>query len=93
MDSIMMKLEKPFPDGAVLSATYEGRGDGSVVLTAPPNDDIDREVTLTVSTHAGAVTRSESVTVVQEGLRELLYDAGGGLIETVDGRYLKTLKR
>lgn len=83
---------KQFPDGETLTFQFGGEGNSFIVMTTSINDGIDREVTLTVATTEGASRRQESVTAIQTGSRELLYDSQDEIVADNNGINLKVLK-
>lgn len=74
-----------------ITATYEGSGNGSVAVSSDINEGIDREQSITVETTAGANKKSESISVLQEGLREI-FEPSDGLFVLADGGTFNVLK-
>lgn len=73
-----------------ITATYEGSGDGSAVISSDINEGIDRVQTLTVQTTNGMV--EEKVLVSQEGLRQPFGLSGGGVFLIAGGGRFGVLK-
>lgn len=60
-----------------ITATYEGSGNGSVVVSSDVNEGIDREQRITVETTEGNNPKSESVSIKQYGMREIFLPSDG----------------
>lgn len=73
-----------------ITATYEGSGDGSAIISSDINEGIDRVQTLTVQTTNGLV--EEKVLVSQEGLRQPFGLSGGGVFRIAGGGRFGVLK-
>lgn len=73
-----------------ITATYEGSGDGSAIISSDVNEGIDRVQTLTVQTTNGMV--EEKVLVSQEGLRQPFGLSGGGVFRVAGGGRFGVLK-
>lgn len=73
-----------------ITATYEGSGDGSAVISSDVNEGIDRAQDITVSTTDGSVV--EKVLVSQEGLRQRFITADGMVFCVYDGGRFAVLK-
>lgn len=73
-----------------ITATYEGSGDGSAIISSDINEGIDRVQTLTVQTTNGLV--EEKVLVSQEGLRQPFGLSGGGVFRIKGGGRFGVLK-
>ena len=56
-------------NGVITISPSSGTGDGTISVSSEANDGIDRERTITVN--AGGI--SQTVKVIQAGLRELFY--------------------
>lgn len=73
-----------------ITATYEGSGDGSAIISSDINEGIDRVQTLTVQTTNGLV--EEKVLVSQEGIRQPIGLSGGGIFRLANGGRFGVLK-
>ena len=74
-----------------ITATYEGSGNGSAIITSDINEGVDREQPITITTTQGDNPKSEEVLVKQIGMREVYNAADGGFI-TADGGTFNVLK-
>lgn len=72
-----------------ITATYTGSGNNTITITSTENEGIDREQTITVETTNKQI--SESITVSQEGPREIFNASDGGFI-LADGGTFNVLK-
>lgn len=72
-----------------ITATYTGSGNNTITITSTENEGIDREQIITVETTNKQI--SESITVSQEGLREVFACADGDFI-LADGGTFNVLK-
>lgn len=72
-----------------ITATYTGSGNNTITITSTENEGIDREQTITVETNNKQ--KSESITISQEGLREVFSCADGDFI-LADGGTFNVLK-
>lgn len=73
-----------------ITATYEGVGDGPVVITSDVNEGIDRAQEISVTTTDG--TLREGVMITQEGLRQPFGLMGGGVFRIAGGGRFGVLK-
>ena len=73
-----------------ITATYEGRGDGSAIIISDANEGIDREQTLKVETTDKSI--SANVLVIQEGRRQPIDLKGGGVFRLNNGGRFGVLK-
>lgn len=62
-----MQITKQFADGGTLTVAYNGQGNGSITLSAQPNEGLDRELDLQVV--GGGI--SAPINVTQAGKREI----------------------
>lgn len=69
------------------TATYDGSGNGSVVVSSDVNEGIDREQRITVETTEGNNPKSESVSIKQYGMREIFLPSDGDFILADDGTF------
>ena len=74
-----------------ITATYEGSGNGSASIASDINEGIDRIQTITVETTQGSEPKSESVQVIQIGLREV-FEPSDGMFVLKDGGTFNVLK-
>jgi hypothetical protein len=72
-----------------ITATYEGSGNGSALISSDMNEGIDREQSIKVETTDKSVAATLMVT--QEGLREVFACADGDFI-LADGGTFNVLK-
>lgn len=84
----MKSVIKPWNDGGSLTVTYEGSGDGSAVFSSDPYEGIDREMVVTFKGGGYA----EEKTVRQEGTRQPIGLAGGGIFRLANGGRFGVLK-
>ena len=84
----MAELVKQWDNGGSLSVTYDGSGDGSAIFSSDTNEGIDRE--LSVSFKGGGLSVERKVT--QEGLRQPIGLANGGVFRVADGGRFGVLK-
>ena len=84
----MAELIKQWNDGGSLSATYEGSGDGSAVFSSDSYEGIDRTQIVTFKGGGLAIER----TVRQEGTRQPIGLAGGGIFRIAGGGRFGVLK-
>lgn len=84
----MAELVKPWNDGGNLSVTYDGSGDGSAVFSSDPYEGIDREMSVTFK---GGGIEEERI-VRQEGTRQPIGLAGGGIFRLANGGRFGVLK-
>ena len=75
-----------------ITATYEGSGNGSAIITSDINDGLDREQSITVETIAGSEPKKIPVVVKQVGLRERYITADGEVYLTADEEIYGCLK-
>lgn len=73
-----------------ITATYEGSGSGSAILTSDVNEGLDREQPVSVSTTKGENPINISVSVKQYGMREVFNTEEGFVL--ADGGTLNVLK-
>lgn len=85
-----MELKKQWNDGGNLTATYEGSGDGTAVFSSDTYEGIDREMSV-VFRDAGKSIAVER-TVRQEGIRQPIRLAGGGIFRLANGGRFGVLK-
>lgn len=86
----MTTIDKDWNIGdGVIHLEYDGDGNGQIAVTLTSNEGIDREQVVEVQTTNGAV--SESITIKQEGLREVFSCADGDFI-LADGGTFNVLK-
>ena len=74
-----------------ITATYEGSGNGSASITSDVNEGIDRQQSITIETTNGNEPKSESIVVIQYGMREVFEPNDGSFI-VYDGGTFNTLK-
>ena len=86
----MAELVKPWNDGGSLSVAYEGDGDGSAVFSSDAYEGIDREQ-IVVFRDGGKSVAIER-TVRQEGTRQPIGLAGGGIFRLANGGRFGVLK-
>ena len=86
----MAELVKQWNDGGSLTATYEGSGDGSAILSSDSYEGIDREMSV-VFRDAGKTVAHER-TVRQEGMRQRFITADGKVFCVLDGGRFGVLK-
>ena len=86
----MAELIKQWEDGARLTATYEGSGDGDAVFTSDANEGIDREMSVSFVDASGSVVVER--TVSQVGLRQPYGLKGGGVFRVKGGGRYGVLK-
>ena len=86
----MATIDKEWNTGeGVIHLEYDGDGNGQIAVTLTSNEGIDREQTVEVQTTNGNIT--ESITIKQEGLREVFSCADGDFI-LADGGTFNVLK-
>lgn len=86
----MATIDKEWNIGeGVIHLEYDGDGNGQIAVTLTPNEGIDREQTVEVQTTNGEIT--ESITISQEGLREVFTCTDGEFI-LADGGTFNVLK-
>jgi hypothetical protein len=86
----MMELIKPWDDGGSLTVAYEGDGDGSAVFSSESYEGIDR--TQIVVFRDGGKTVAVERVVRQEGTRQPIGLAGGGIFRLANGGRFGVLK-
>lgn len=86
----MKNVIKPWNDGGSLSVAYEGDGDGSAVFSSDSYEGIDR--TQIVVFRDGGKTVAVERTVRQEGTRQPIGLAGGGIFRIAGGGRFGVLK-
>lgn len=86
----MAELIKQWEDGAHLTATYEGSGDGDAVFTSDANKGIDREMSVSFVDASGSIVVER--TVSQVGLRQPFGLSGGGVFRLANGGRFGVLK-
>lgn len=86
----MAELIKPWNDGGSLSVAYEGSGDGSAVFSSDAYEGIDR--TQIVVFRDGGNSVAVERTVRQEGTRQPIGLAGGGIFRLANGSRFGVLK-
>lgn len=86
----MAELVKPWNDGGSLSVTYEGDGDGSAVFSSDSYEGIDR--TQIVVFRDGGKSIAIERAVRQEGTRQPIGLAGGGIFRLANGGRFGVLK-
>lgn len=86
----MAELVKPWEDGGNLSVTYEGSGDGSAVFSSDEYEGIDR-TQIVVFRDGGKTVAIERI-VRQEGTRQPIVLAGGGIFRLANGGRFGVLK-
>ena len=74
-----------------ITATYEGSGNGAVMISSDVNEGVDREQSLTVETTKGNEPKRTGVTVRQKGMREV-YNCTDGEFVLADGKTFNVLK-
>lgn len=84
----MAELVKPWNDGGNLTVTYNGVGKGEAVFTSDAYEGIDREMVVTFKGGGYA----EEKTVRQEGTRQPIGLAGGGIFRLAGGGRFGVLK-
>lgn len=84
----MKELIKPWNDGGSLTITYNGEGDGEAIFTSDENTGIDREIEVIFK--GGGMEEVRKVS--QEGLRQPLGLADGGVFRVKDGGRFGVLK-
>lgn len=84
----MAQLVKPWNDDGNLSVTYEGSGDGLAIFSSDPYEGIDREMSVTFK--GGGI--EEERFVRQEGIRQPIGLAGGGIFRLAGGGRFGVLK-
>ena len=85
----MATLNKKWNDGGSLSVSYEGDGDGSAVFSSDDYEGIDR--VQSVIYRAGKTIAVEGI-VRQEGIRQPIGLAGGGIFRLANGGRFGVLK-
>lgn len=85
----MAELRKQWQDGELLTATYEGSGNGSAVFSSEVNESIDRELSVAFVSGDRAIVVERKVR--QIGLREILR-ASDGVLYASEGDTLNVLK-
>ena len=86
----MAELVKPWEDGGNLSVTYDGSGDGSAVFSSDEYEGIDR-TQIVVFRDGGKTVAIERI-VRQEGTRQPIVLAGGGIFRLANGGRFGVLK-
>lgn len=86
----MAKLVKPWNDGGSLSVSYDGDRDGSAVFSSDSYEGIDREQI--VIFRDGGKTLAVERAVRQEGIRQPIGLASGGVFRLADGGRFGVLK-
>lgn len=86
----MAELVKPWNDGGSLSVTYNGDGDGSAVFSSDSYEGIDRVQSVVFRDIAESVAIER--TVRQEGIRQPIGLAGGGIFRLANGGRFGVLK-
>jgi hypothetical protein len=86
----MKNVIKPWNDSGSLSVTYDGDGDGSAVFSSDSYEGIDREQI--VIFRDGGKTIAVERNVRQEGIRQPIGLAGGGVFRLADGGRFGVLK-
>ena len=83
-----MVQERQWPDGEAITLSYDGSGDGPLVVSSAANDSLDRSMTFAVTDGVN----NETLVVSQPGLREEYECRDGENYECADGKYgvLKT---
>lgn len=77
-------------DGAI-TATYDGSGNGTAIITSDINEGIDREQTINVSTTEGSNPKNVGVVVRQAGWREVFAVSDGEFV-LAESRTFNVLK-
>lgn len=85
----MAELVKPWNDGGSLTATYDGSGDGSAVLSSDVAEGLDRE--MIVVFRDGGRTVAVERKVLQVGMREIFSGYDEDFI-TADGGTFNSIK-
>lgn len=85
----MRELIKPWNDGGNLTVTYDGSGDGEAVFSSDAYEGIDREMAVTFK--GGGI--AEERIVRQEGTRQPIRLAGGGIFRLANGGRFGVLKQ
>lgn len=84
----MAQLVKPWNDGGSLTVTYEGSGDGDAVFSSDAYEGIDREMEVLFVGGGASLPRK----VRQEGIRQPIGLAGGGIFRLANGGRFGVLK-
>lgn len=70
-----------------ITATYNGSGNETVLVSSDVNEGIDRQMTINVKTTQGSNQKTKSIVVSQFGLREVLSPSDGSFILADGGTY------
>lgn len=70
-----------------ITATYTGSGSGSASIQSDLNEGVDREQSILVKTTKGNSSKTQSVSVKQLGMREVLNASDGAFILADGGTY------
>lgn len=84
----MKSVIKPWNNGGSLTATYEGSGDGTAIFESDSYEGIDRETEVHFVGAGTVVSRK----VRQEGVRQPVRLAGGGILRLSNGGRFGVLK-
>lgn len=84
----MAELVKPWNDGGSLSVSYDGDRDGSAVFSSDAYEGIDREMEVLFVGGGASLSRK----VRQEGTRQPIGLAGGGIFRIANGGRFGVLK-
>lgn len=85
----MAELRKQWQDGELLTATYEGSGNGSAIFSSEVNESIDRELSVAFVSGDRAIVVERKVR--QIGLREV-FRVKEGDFRLADGGTFNVLK-
>lgn len=85
-----MELKKQWNDGGILTASYEGSGEGAALFSSDAYEGIDREMSVVFSDAGKSITVER--TVRQEGTRQPIGLAGGGIFRLANGGRFGVLK-
>lgn len=70
-----------------ITATYNGSGNETVLVSSDINEGIDRQMTINVKTTQGSNQKTKSIIVSQLGLREVFSPSDGSFILADGGTY------
>lgn len=70
-----------------ITATYNGIGNETVLVSSDVNEGIDRQMTINVKTTQGTNQKTKSIVVSQFGLREVFSPNDGSFILADGGTY------
>lgn len=70
-----------------ITATYNGSGNETVLVSSDINEGIDRQMTINVKTTQGTNQKTKSIVVSQLGLREVFSPSDGSFILADGGTY------